>query len=63
MTILLINRVAASVEQQSRYFQIPVVAREVKRCVAIIILLINRSAASVQQESRDLQVLVAAFDF
>ena len=56
ITILLINRVAASVEQEGRGLQAPFAARGVKRCGATAILLINRSASSVEQEGRDLQV-------
>ena len=58
--MLLINRSAASVQQESRDLQMPAIARAEKRCRALTILLINRSAASVQQESRDLQMPVAA---
>ena len=62
ITILLINRIAASVEQECRDLQIPV-AREMKRGVAFSILLIERIAASVEQECRDLQMPFPALNF
>ena len=62
ITILLIYRIAASVEQERRDFHVPLPAREEKRGV-VTILLIDRIAASVEQERRDLQMPFPAFDF
>ena len=54
--VLLINRIAASVEQECRDLHMPFPARETKRAPPIIILLINRVAASVKQERCDLHM-------
>ena len=62
ITILLINRIAASVEQERRDLQTPAAAREMKRGPARndiateMILPISRTGASVEQERRELQM-------